>query len=372
MPIPSTTPSASPQKSNAPRVGLGHSRVHTEQTSVESPRQPGRTASLITGIGIGQKADHGWSFTKKIAAFVRRGSVSSADAAAKDKNLKPPTLNATVIDSVIVFDTKRFAVVTSNGVRMANEDRFRVISNLELYGKALVAERYVKNVADVLEKKTLETYTSEGRAPKIDVRKLMKKNKSATITEYYGIYDGHGGDMCSSMLALLFPLYVMLSTDYTSNLEAALRFACDKISKEILMRTGNDQILGGSTATSLFIRDRTAYICHTGDCRAILLTRSGVEPLTIDHKAANEDEKKRIEAAGGLVLYVKGVARVNGRLVVTRAFGDAELQQYINASPDVIRRELSPDDEYIVMASDGLWDTLTNEQVQSCIRCVDC
>ncbi|CEG36263.1 probable protein partial [Plasmopara halstedii] len=62
-----------------------------------------------------------------------------------------------------------------------------------------------------------------------------------------------------------------------------------------------------------------------------------------------------------MVLYVKGVDRVNGCLAVARAFGDAELSQLVIADPEVTVYELYREDEFIVMASDGLWDVLTND-----------
>ncbi|GMF12562.1 unnamed protein product [Phytophthora lilii] len=144
------------------------------------------------------------------------------------------------------------------------------------------------------------------------------------------------------------------------------------INEEILKREKDGHCEGGATAVTLLIRGNKAVLSNTGDCRAIMVAKRDKVPqvtqLTTDHKASNDQEKQRIEEHGGMVLYVKGVARVNGRLAVARAFGDAELSQLVIADPEVTVHELHKEDEFIVMASDGLWDVMTNEQVASCIR----
>lgn len=352
-----------------------HASVHEDDRVVTSPTRDE------------PKDEKPGFFSRKIANILRRSSVAAGigrvrfvesnsvvpatdnSSPAIDKSLVMRNKNGLrVSDMEIVFGLKNYAVVTCNGVRPANEDRFRVISNLELYGKGLItADRSVVTYQDALEKQLLEIFARDGNTPKMDLKKLLQ-HKTITNTEFYGVFDGHGGAACSSMLAMLMPLYLLLSPDFHNNLIAAAKRACLTINDEILRRESADQCSGGSTALVVMIRSGVAYICNIGDCRAILISRSGVQPLTTDHKAANEKEKQRIEEAGGLVLYVKGVARVNGRLAVTRAFGDAELQQYVIANPEITCHQLTAQDEYIVVASDGLWDTLSNEQVMACIR----
>ena len=98
------------------------------------------------------------------------------------------------------------------------------------------------------------------------------------------------------------------------------------------------------------------------------MRKSGVVALSWDHKPYNEGEQKRIEAAGGTV----SMRRVNGDLAVSRALGDfvykqshtlpAEAQQ-VTADPDVHVEPRNPDeDEYLVLACDGIWDVFSNEE----------
>jgi protein phosphatase 2C family protein 2/3 len=101
--------------------------------------------------------------------------------------------------------------------------------------------------------------------------------------------------------------------------------------------------------------------------------RGRVQNLSYDHKPNNEQEARRIVAAGGWVEF----NRVNGNLALSRALGDfvfkknedkrAE-EQIVTAYPDVNVRELTADHEFIVLACDGIWDVLSNEEVLEFVR----
>lgn len=308
------------------------------------------------------------NFGQKMTNFIMKSF--RQDSKRRNSWIETSMLNEEIAltDSIIACEEKHFSVATTNGIRNSNEDRYRVITDLELYAKAILSDKSLHSFQEAIDKKALEQFPAE-IAPKLDLKKILKQmQKRHTRTEFYGVFDGHGGAQISSILALLFPLYLLRNPEFHVNLDAAIKHACQSMNDEILKRTANAQCNGGSTAVSCLIRDNVAYISNTGDSRAILISKEGVTPLTTDHKATNEAEKKRIEEAGGTIVYVKGIARVNGRLAVARAFGDAELQQFVIATPDIIRKTIALTDEYIVMASDGLWDMLSNEQVLSCIR----
>ncbi|KAK9807905.1 hypothetical protein WJX72_012508 [[Myrmecia] bisecta] len=118
-------------------------------------------------------------------------------------------------------------------------------------------------------------------------------------------------------------------------------------------------------------RPRQLFVANCGDSRAVLC-RSGVAiPLTDDHKAAREDETARVEAAGGQILFWNGV-RVMGVLAVSRAIGDHCLRPFVIAQPEVTILGRRADDELLLLASDGLWDVLTNQEACSlakrCLR----
>jgi len=87
--------------------------------------------------------------------------------------------------------------------------------------------------------------------------------------------------------------------------------------------------------------------------------------LSKDHKPRNEDEKARIEKYGGKVS--KG--RINGSLAVSRGFGDLAFknqdtlgEKFVSAVPDVRVFKITEQTSFFILACDGLWDTVPNEQ----------
>ena len=75
-----------------------------------------------------------------------------------------------------------------------------------------------------------------------------------------------------------------------------------------------------------------------------------------------EDEERRIRSLGGEVSHW-GRWRVQGILAVSRAIGDVSLQPFITCDPEIIECEKEDDFAYMVLASDGLWDVISNDAV---------
>lgn len=113
-----------------------------------------------------------------------------------------------------------------------------------------------------------------------------------------------------------------------------------------------------------------------GDSRAVLGLRGGVcRRVSADHKPSLDSERQRIESQGGFVKIVSGVARVMGELAVCRALGDAHLKPYISCDPDIFevrfrlsstpliyQLELTHDECFLILACDGIWDDVTDEE----------
>lgn len=118
----------------------------------------------------------------------------------------------------------------------------------------------------------------------------------------------------------------------------------------------------GTTALALVLSAGTLTVAHAGDTRAVLaVVGGGAVRLSVDHRPSRPDELARIEASGGLVLTSSGTARVNGILAVSRSLGDRDLKAFVIADPEVATRPLTPVDEFVVVASDGVWDVLSDE-----------
>mmetsp|Transcript_25676 Transcript_25676/g.58623 ORF Transcript_25676/g.58623 Transcript_25676/m.58623 type:complete len:267 (+) Transcript_25676:28-828(+) len=144
-------------------------------------------------------------------------------------------------------------------------------------------------------------------------------------------------------------------------LKKALSYAFGKTDREVVVDL---RLSDGSTAVVMAVTPRHIVVGNAGDSRAIVLDGKQAIPLSIDCKPSRPDEQRRIEAAGGHVMHL-GVPRVNGILAVSRAIGDAELKHVVTSEPEIRSVRRSPTQWAAVLASDGLWDVLTCEEVRA-------
>ncbi|KZV22230.1 putative protein phosphatase 2C 60 [Dorcoceras hygrometricum] len=123
----------------------------------------------------------------------------------------------------------------------------------------------------------------------------------------------------------------------------------------------------GSTACVAIIRNNQLIVANAGDSRCVLSRKGQACELSKDHKPDLHAEKKRILEAGGYVQY----GRVNGSLNLSRAIGDMEMkqnklfspeEQTVTANPDIITVELSEDDDFLIIACDGIWDCMSSKE----------
>ncbi|CAH2038666.1 unnamed protein product [Thlaspi arvense] len=116
----------------------------------------------------------------------------------------------------------------------------------------------------------------------------------------------------------------------------------------------------GSTAVVSVITPEKIIVANCGDSRAVLFRNGKAVPLSTDHKPDRPDELDRIQEAGGRVIYWDG-PRVLGVLAMSRAIGDNYLKPYVSSEPEVTVTDRTEEDEFLILASDGLWDVVTNE-----------
>ncbi|GLC42801.1 hypothetical protein PLESTB_001419300 [Pleodorina starrii] len=151
-------------------------------------------------------------------------------------------------------------------------------------------------------------------------------------------------------------------------LEEALKEAFVKTDAEF----ANDgcAAMVGSTALVALVGTRKVWLANCGDSRAVLCRAGKAIQLTDDHKPEREDEAERVEKAGGQVLFWNG-HRVMGVLAMSRAIGDHGLRPYIIPEPEVSVVCRRDDDDFLLLASDGLWDVMANQEATNlCIRCI--
>ncbi|XP_062217767.1 probable protein phosphatase 2C 20 [Phragmites australis] len=149
--------------------------------------------------------------------------------------------------------------------------------------------------------------------------------------------------------------------------------------------------LTGSTACVAVIRGDQIIVGNVGDSRCVVSRNGQAIALSTDHKPLNRDEKLRIQKAGGRVIrdtrlvlvrgrlstQRSGIPRVQGMLAMSRAIGDFEFkqntaltpaEQMVTCTPDLINFEITEDTEFLVIASDGIWDCMTNQGVVDFVR----
>lgn len=177
--------------------------------------------------------------------------------------------------------------------------------------------------------------------------------------EHYvsAVYDGHAGNKCSTYLKNNFYKPFTKNLIKLSPIKALFKTFLELDNKFLKSTSSND----GSTANVLYFDKKTniCYLANTGDSRAILYRNNGkVEQISEDHKPNLSKEKRRIIKMGG---FVKD-NRTNGNLAMSRAFGDKFLKDVLTVEPDIFKFGKS-NVRYILQASDGLFDVMSNREI---------
>nr|XP_016461264.1 PREDICTED: probable protein phosphatase 2C 74 [Nicotiana tabacum] len=181
---------------------------------------------------------------------------------------------------------------------------------------------------------------------------------------FFVVIDGHGGKAAAEFVAENLGKNIVKELERVEKkegkyIEVAIREGYSFTDQEFLNLGQN----GGACVASALLKDGELHVANVGDCRAVLSRNGGVAVrLTNDHRLTKEDERARVENAGGFVYCHNGVWRVNGSLAVSRAFGDNYLKEWIISEPDVVKLPLTSDCEFLVMASDGLWDKVSDQE----------
>ncbi|KAG8096402.1 hypothetical protein GUJ93_ZPchr0013g36358 [Zizania palustris] len=186
---------------------------------------------------------------------------------------------------------------------------------------------------------------------------------------FFGVFDGHGGKSAAEFAAENMPKFMaeeMSKVDGSdsSEIEQAVKRCYLKTDHEFLQRGES----GGACCVTALRQKGDLVVSNAGDCRAVLSRSGKAEELTSDHRASREDEKERIENLGGFVVNCRGTWRVQGSLAVSRGIGDAHLKQWVVSDPDTTTLLVDPHCEFLILASDGLWDKVGNQEAVDIAR----
>ncbi|MBA0788832.1 hypothetical protein Gotri_025365 [Gossypium trilobum] len=228
-----------------------------------------------------------------------------------------------------------------------------------------------------------------------------------SMTSFFGVYDGHGGQAVSKFCAKYLHQQVLQHEAYSAgDIGTSLQKSFLRMDEMMRGQRGwrelavlgdkIDQVSGliegliwsprsgeannhfddwsseegphsdfdgptqGSTACVAVIRNKQLIVANAGDSRCVISRKGQAYNLSKDHKPELELEKDRILKAGGFIQ----VGRINGSLNLARAIGDVEFKQnktlpaekqIVTANPDINAVELCDDDEFLVLACDGIW-----------------
>merc|ERR1719462_855341 len=186
---------------------------------------------------------------------------------------------------------------------------------------------------------------------------LQSKVGSEEHLSYYSVFDGHAGTDAACYAASHLHELLVASQYYPEDPVQAFTDAFLTCDKDFTMSSKKS----GTTAVCALIRDDTIYIAWLGDSTATLV-REGVTVKVMDsHKPDRPDERARVEALGGTVIHW-GAWRVKGQLAVSRAIGDGDYKPLVTAQPDITTIKRNGTEDFLIVACDGLWDTITPEE----------
>ncbi|XVE99791.1 hypothetical protein REPUB_Repub03eG0231400 [Reevesia pubescens] len=183
---------------------------------------------------------------------------------------------------------------------------------------------------------------------------------------FFGVYDGHGGSKAAEFTAKNLDKKVLAEVSKRSG------DAIEDVIREAYLTTDMDflkeDVGGGTCCVTAMIHKGNLVVSNAGDCRAVLSRNGVAEALTSDHQPSRQDERDRVEALGGFVDCCHGVWRIQDSLAVSRAIGDKHVKQWVIAEPETKMLKIKPECEFLILASDGLWNKVTNQEAVDLVR----
>ena len=243
-----------------------------------------------------------------------------------------------------------------------------------------VKENYsIKSCNTVLEYSFREDQNIDSQPIMEDKSKSIENFNNNNNQMLFEIFDGHGGDDISNFLqqnfAQIYKQYLEINNyDIPKSLTNSF-IEADKIIKESL--TNLDGM--GSTGTIIHLlwennAKLMVYCGNVGDSRVSLISPTHIIRLSYDHRMSDEKEKNRILESGIEVIE----NRIGGELMLTRIFGDYEFKtknkknkkKGVICEPFLskIKIDLNIKDQFLILASDGIWDLVSEKEIQQMIE----
>ncbi|PRP82609.1 protein phosphatase 2C [Planoprotostelium fungivorum] len=264
--------------------------------------------------------------------------------------------------------TLDYAVSSTLGKRKTMEDTFDVLIRKGGIGSSNLQHTWLPQPP------AQSAVSNEGP---VSGEKAITQIEEKAEYAYFAVYDGHGGTQAADYVARHLQSSIVNHADFTTDTTKAIRegfleteIGFEKLSVDTKIHGGV-----GTTACVAIICGHTLHVANVGDSAAILCRRGDPLSLTNPHTAKNPSEKKRVEAVGGVIKDGRlGHPIWNASLInlgVTRAIGDFYFKQDewtegkasgLSAEPEITTIQLTTDDCFLLLASDGFWDVVSTQQ----------
>lgn len=198
----------------------------------------------------------------------------------------------------------------------------------------------------------------------------------------FAVFDGHGehGDIVSHFVMHEFQSRLEKHPTLASDPVKALKETYVEVDHHLGLAQAAESTFSGTTAVSVLMREGQLWIANAGDSRAVLARKSPggaaghvAKDLSIDQNPNSPAEQKRIEACGGFVspppepglsarVWLDREMTQIG-LAMARSIGDHAVKNIgVIAEPEVTLHTIGPDDSFLILASDGVWEFVSSQE----------
>ena len=279
------------------------------------------------------------------------------------------------------------SIPRSRTARNSPKSAFKLSFNPSQIKSSIKENGFVKGYAASTDQGLVRDYNEDRVSIILNINKPQDRaHENWPRCSFFGVYDGHGGSACADFLRDNLHQFVTRNPNFPANPKEALMqgFAQAEAAFFEYAKSQSPRDKSGSCAVVVLIVADICYVANVGDSRAIMSGENGgkVYPLTKDHKPNDPGERSRIERNGGRIYQstaqitpeqkIMGPFRIlPGRLSVSRSLGDfeAKVLEYggnpdvLIAIPEIRAFKIHADYDFILLASDGIFDKLSNREV---------
>ncbi|CAD8097492.1 unnamed protein product [Paramecium primaurelia] len=384
------SPIVNPNKYLVPsnRNGIGNSKIEAKKSRPTSGKDFKDVSSVLL------KKTHARQNSKLIETKENSQNISAnaLSILLKIKQERPETKQPVIQQNKDIFNQQSISKKYQKLMEMTKQQQQNIVKSKLFKGPRSISNPDISNLQLYITKANgLSSpgmlYNGQTKTNQ-DIYKLINKFNNKDNDWYIQVSDGHGtnGHQVAQFLQQVLPSFIeqgilTISSCYDRDKQVnTILKNCFLQTNEELLESGIDVTYSGATAVTLISFENILYCANIGDSRAIIGrfdNKLSVIELSKDHKPDCFLEQARIIQRGGRVQAYSdedgnpvGPARVWKSdedvpgLAMSRSFGDYVASQIgVICEPEIIKHALLPCDKFIIVASDGIWEFLSNEWV---------